>query len=32
MEFDLGWILLGLPLAFVLGWLAFETGFEATSP
>jgi len=22
MEFDLGWILLGLPLAFVLGWLA----------
>jgi len=22
MDFDLGWILLGLPLAFVLGWLA----------
>lgn len=22
MEFDLGWILLGLPLAFMLGWLA----------
>ena len=22
MEFDLSWILLGLPLAFVLGWLA----------
>src|SRR6218665_2703086 len=22
MEFDLAWILLGLPLAFVLGWLA----------
>lgn len=22
MEFDIGWILLGLPLAFVLGWLA----------
>lgn len=22
MEFDLGWVLLGLPLAFVLGWLA----------
>ena len=22
MEFDLGWILLGLPMAFVLGWLA----------
>lgn len=22
MEFDLGWILLGLPLAFVMGWVA----------
>ena len=22
MEFDISWILLGLPLAFVLGWLA----------
>ncbi len=22
MEFDLGWVLLGLPLAFVLGWVA----------
>ncbi|MBW8464785.1 MAG: lipopolysaccharide assembly protein LapB, partial [Acidovorax sp.] len=22
MEFDLSWILLGLPVAFVLGWLA----------
>ena len=22
MEFDIGWILLGLPLAFMLGWLA----------
>ncbi len=22
MDFDLGWVLLGLPLAFVLGWLA----------
>jgi hypothetical protein len=22
MDFDLGWILLGLPLAFVLGWLS----------
>lgn len=22
MEFDLGWVLLGLPLAFVLGWFA----------
>jgi len=22
MDFDLGWILLGLPIAFVLGWLA----------
>ena len=22
MEFDLSWILLGLPLAFVLGWWA----------
>ncbi len=22
MDFDLSWILLGLPLAFVLGWLA----------
>ena len=22
MEFDLGWILLGLPMAFALGWLA----------
>ena len=22
MDFDLGWILLGLPLAFILGWLA----------
>src|SRR6218665_3473666 len=22
MEFDLSWILLGLPLAFILGWLA----------
>ncbi|MEY4363972.1 MAG: hypothetical protein RLZZ24_1324, partial [Pseudomonadota bacterium] len=22
MEFDLNWILLGLPLAFALGWLA----------
>ena len=22
MEFDLGWILLGMPLAFGLGWMA----------
>ena len=22
MEFDLSWILLGLPIAFALGWLA----------
>jgi lipopolysaccharide assembly protein B len=22
MEFDLSWILLGLPLAFILGWVA----------
>ena len=22
MDFDLGWILLGLPLAFVLGWMS----------
>ena len=24
MDFDLSWILLGLPLAFALGWLAHE--------
>ncbi len=28
MDFDLSWILLGLPLAFVLGWLASRLDFR----
>ena len=26
MEFDFSWLLLGLPLAFILGWLASRFG------